>query len=217
MSNGVETVFVDAVLNKSFCIYAQGAVMQYAEDFITPKNMDLLNVYAHFSRFDAEAQPGKYDAFVIGFSFPHKSADHVVGFGAEILFRMLSMDKGHDFAVQHIGNAGESDWWYLLGSTRYFVLCFSSLYAPESPRHVDRADTSFLMFQPVHSFDRKATPLGGAISEENRMRIRENHRRNGKGYDSFTQSTHEGQKIFHGLATKDNQKWWEIAITKTIQ
>jgi FPC/CPF motif-containing protein YcgG len=205
-----EQIFTGAVVKKSFCLYAPGAVIKYADNFIVNETEDLSGIHRQFQLFDDKAIQGKYDAFVIGFSLPEQNADKVITFGTHLLFTLASMNKGEAAARELIQHASTKDWWYTFGSTRYFILCFSDSYAPGSPRYVDRKNTAFLMFQPVHSFDRKATPVGGAIAMEKRTAIRENHKRNGKPYDhTLAQSMFEGQKIFHGIQSRYSNTWWE--------
>ncbi|MGW3043802.1 hypothetical protein ACWC9T_28000 [Kitasatospora sp. NPDC001159] len=114
-----------------------------------------------------------------------------------------------------LAHAGADGWWLSLAGIRWFLVVFAPCYPATSPRSTRGSASTFLLLQPVHSFDRHATPKGTVIAPAIRKRIREAHRAAGSPYDAdLAQQTCEAAKFVAALKPGDPPvTWWSPSPT----
>ncbi|TQF06327.1 hypothetical protein E6W39_34110 [Kitasatospora acidiphila] len=126
----------------------------------------------------------------------------------EVLVGLLEAD-GND-AAEALSNAGAEHWWLTLCGTRWFALAFAPCYPADSPRFTLGSRSTFLLLQPVASFDRHATPRGSVIAEEVRQMIRHAYASVGCPYDTdLARQDVEALKFVWPLRQGDAPvQWW---------
>ncbi|MDH6140474.1 hypothetical protein P3T35_002482 [Kitasatospora sp. GP30] len=126
----------------------------------------------------------------------------------EILAGLLEADG--DAAAETLSNAGVDHWWLTLCGTRWFALAFAPCYPADSPRFTFGSGSTFLLLQPVASFDRHATPRGSVIADEVRQMIRRAYAARGCPYDvDLAQQDVEALKFVWPLHQGDAPvQWW---------
>lgn len=109
--------------------------------------------------------------------------------------------------------AGSEHWWLTLCETRWFVLVFAPCYPAASPRFTFGSSSTYVLLQPVSSFDRRATPRGTTIAPEIRERIRAVYAAEGCPYDGdLAQQDVESLKFVWPLHIGDEPvRWWQSA------
>jgi len=86
--------------------------------------------------------------------------------------------------TEALRDAEQDNWWLTLLGTRWFVLAFAPCYPASSPRATLGAPSTFLLLQPVASFDRHATPRGTVIPLQVRRSIQQAYAAAGRPYDT---------------------------------
>ncbi|GAA2117992.1 hypothetical protein GCM10009759_64860 [Kitasatospora saccharophila] len=115
-----------------------------------------------------------------------------------------------------LAGAGTDGWWLQLAGVRWFLIVFAPCYPATSPRSTRGSSTTFLLLQPVHSFDRHATPKGTVIAPAVRERIRAAHQAAGTPYDAeLAQQTAEAQKFVAPLHPDAPPVTWWLADTSS--
>ncbi|WP_371500285.1 hypothetical protein OG871_27525 [Kitasatospora sp. NBC_00374] len=111
-------------------------------------------------------------------------------------------------------DAGTPGWWLTLAGTRWFVVVFAPCYPSTSPRSTHGLTSTFLLLQPVHSFDRHASPKGSVIAPVVRQRIRDAHTVAGCPYDpALAQQDIEALKFIAPLHQDDPPvTWWQPGL-----
>ncbi len=127
----------------------------------------------------------------------------------EVLAGLLA--AGGDTVANGLRGAGSEHWWLTVCGTRWFVLAFAPCYPATSPRHTFGSRSTFLLLQPVESFDRHATPRGAVIAEEVRQMIRRAYAANGCPYDAeLAQQDVEALKFVWPKRKGDAAvRWWQ--------
>ncbi|MFJ6136253.1 hypothetical protein [Kitasatospora sp. NPDC092286] len=127
----------------------------------------------------------------------------------EVLSGLLAAE-GED-AGAALSEAGSDHWWLTLRGTRWFVLAFAPCYPAYSARFTFGSGSTYLLLQPVMSFDRHATPQGAVIADEVRQMIRLAHVGAGCPYDSaLAQQDVEALKFVWPLDRDDAPvRWWQ--------
>lgn len=101
-------------------------------------------------------------------------------------------------------------YWPAIAGERFFMISFASCYASDSPRfnHGDKA--TYILLQPVSSFERHAKD-GNAITDAMRSKIRNLFASNGQPYDgSISSLKNELVKMVAPLAVGDKVvEWWK--------
>ncbi|MFD7645677.1 hypothetical protein ACFV4P_34095 [Kitasatospora sp. NPDC059795] len=115
-----------------------------------------------------------------------------------------------------LADAGTDGWWLQLSGVRWFLIVFAPCYPDTSPRSTRGSTTTFFLLQPVHSFDRHATPKGAVIAPAVRERIRSAHQAAGTPYNTdHAQQTAEAQKFVAPLHPDDPPvTWWRARSTE---
>ena len=126
----------------------------------------------------------------------------------DLLSGLIAADGG--CPQKALTGAGSEHWWLTLCGTRWFALAFAPCYPPESPRFTFDSCSTFVLLQPVNSFDRRATPKGAVISSEIRERIRHAYAADGCPYDpKLAQQDVEALKFVWPLLIGDEPvRWW---------
>lgn len=197
----------------SYCIFAAHAKLVFGPLMSgIDISQNLEEVFQSFIEFDKISLDNNLDAFILSFNHANilQDPEMLMRVGSSLLNGLVIRDMGEAEGKEFISNAGEENWWYKFNGNRYFVICFAPCFPTDSPRHIEYP-YAFFMFQPVHSFDRKAVPKGGKIPQKARDKIREAYNKSGKKYDfKKAQSAREGEKIFAGLIGNENLMWWKI-------
>ncbi|MEV7926130.1 hypothetical protein [Kitasatospora sp. NPDC088779] len=122
---------------------------------------------------------------------------------------------GADPAAE-LSGAGADGWWLRLAGIRWFLVVFAPCYPGASPRSTRGSTSTFLLLQPVQSFDRHATPKGAVIAPAIRERIRDAHYAAGTPYDSdLAQGTTEAAKFVAVINPGDPPvAWWRPGPTE---
>lgn len=115
-------------------------------------------------------------------------------------------------AAEALATAGEENWWLTLLDTRWFVLAFAPCYPKESPRATLGTTSTFLLLQPVASFDRHATPRGAVIPESARRAIQRAYAESGRPYGAqLAMQDIESLKFVWPLPGEEDRPvtWWK--------
>lgn len=111
-----------------------------------------------------------------------------------------------------LAGAGRENWWLTLLGTRWFVLAFAQCYPAASPRATLGSASTFLLLQPVASFDRHATPRGTVIPEQARRAIQRAYADSGRPYNAqLALQDVEALKFVWPLPGQADHpvRWWE--------
>lgn len=113
-------------------------------------------------------------------------------------------------AEEALGEAGSHHWWLTLCGSRWFALAFAPCYPEASPRFTFGSQSTYVLLQPVGSFDRRATPKGSEISPGVRDHIRRAYATAGRPYDhQLAQQDVEALKFLWPLRYGDQPvQWW---------
>lgn len=120
-------------------------------------------------------------------------------------------------ASEALSAAGEEDWWLTLLGTRWFALAFAPCYPRESPRSTLGASSTFVLLQPVASFDRHATPRGAVIPESARRAVQRAYAESGRPYEArLAMQDIESLKFVWPLPGEEDRpvSWWKQARTE---
>jgi len=163
------------------------------------------------AKFAARADADELDGLLIELTH----ADHGVNLEAlamttrAVLTGLVAADG--DDTAKTLREAGSEHWWLTLFGTRWFVLAFAPCYVANSPRFTFGSDSTFLLLQPVTSFDRHATPRGGVIADDVRQMIRRAYAAAGCPYDAgLAQQDVEALKFVWPRRRGDAPvQWWQ--------
>ncbi|MEY9938573.1 hypothetical protein [Streptacidiphilus sp. MAP5-3] len=160
--------------------------------------------------FAARADDEELDGFLVEFLDPAcgNTLDALITTVRELLTGLITAD-GHDPA-HALAQADSEHWWLTLCGTRWFVLAFAPCYPAVSPRFTFGSTSTYVLLQPVSSFDRRATPRGTTVSPEVRARIRRAYAAGGCPYDhELAQQDVEALKFVWPLRLGDAPvRWW---------
>jgi len=102
-------------------------------------------------------------------------------------------------------------YWFSLAGERLFVLTFAPCYGTDSSRYGFEQESTFILFQPEHSFDRKVPPGQAVIPDFIRRRIRDEFAAHNRSYDlAITLGRYEAHRYVKPLRFGDPiVRWWE--------
>ncbi|GAB7185709.1 hypothetical protein ATKI12_5540 [Kitasatospora sp. Ki12] len=165
--------------------------------------------------FARRVEGEELDGLVLQLADPRHGAtlDALTASVRETVTGLLAV-TGSDPAAE-LAHAGADGWWLSLAGVRWFLVVFAPCYPETSPRSTRGSASTFLLLQPVHAFDRHATPKGTVIAPAIRQRIRDAHHAAGTPYDSsLAQQTCEAAKFVAALNPGDPPvTWWHPGPT----
>jgi FPC/CPF motif-containing protein YcgG len=155
MSENINNIF-RTVQAETQCPFAKSATITFARsiaaEFSVPEAAQQLyeDIAAYVQEGIATAPDGLAVALpntVIGDDFKSLTS------GFNSLYHSLKINDGSSeeaIATENIENPG---WQLTIAGQRLFTIVFSSLYPAANPRHIHEANTTFVFFQPVQSFN----------------------------------------------------------------
>jgi hypothetical protein len=115
-------------------------------------------------------------------------------------------------AQEAFADADHEHWWLTLAGTRWFVITFAPCYPASSARATLGSQSTFLLLQPVASFDRHATPRGTVIPESVRRAIQQSYAASGRPYDTeLAMQDVEALKFVWPMPGHESSpiRWWQ--------
>ena len=155
MSENINNVF-RTVQAETQCPFARSAVITFARpiaaEFSIPEAAQQLHedISAYVQEGIVAAPDGLAVAVpntVIGEDFNSLKS------GFNSLYRALKTKDGSSEEALDTENIEDPGWQLTISGQRLFTIVFSSFYPPSNPRHISKADTTFVFFQPVQSFN----------------------------------------------------------------
>lgn len=135
------------------------------------------------AEFAARVECDELDGFLVELTHPAHGSDVDALAAATLQVLAGLLEAAGVSATEALRGAGCANWWLTLLGTRWFVLAFAPCYPERSPRSTLGARSVFLLFQPVASFDRHATPRGTVIPLPVRLAIQQAYAASGRPYD----------------------------------
>lgn len=104
--------------------------------------------------------------------------------GFNSLYHALKINDGFSEKAIATENIEDPGWQLTIAGQRLFTIVFSSLYSANNPRHIHEANTTFVFFQPVQSFNTRI-PFDKDSVEFKRLKanIRSRFTEAGRAYD----------------------------------
>jgi hypothetical protein len=114
------------------------------------------------------------------------------------------------FEIPEEINDYNETYWPAIAGERFFMISFASCYPPESPRFNHGDQATYILLQPVSSFERYAKD-GNAITDALRNKIRKLFAANGQPYDgNISCLKNELVKMVAPLNIGDDVvEWWK--------
>ncbi len=199
------------IQSQTACVFAARARIESVPPFQGPDGNAAGQVaFKTLADFTARAEAEELDGLLIELVDP-LCGESLIALAAtvrDLLTALIASDGG--CPQEALAEAGSEHWWLTLCGTRWFVLAFAPCYSAESPRFTFDSRSTFVLLQPVSSFDRRATPKGAAISSEIRQRIRHAYAADGCPYDhALAQQDIEAMKFVWPLLIGDEPvRWW---------
>ncbi len=171
---------------------------------------NLARIFPHFNLFVGVSRQLELDGYVIELSSPE--------FG-QTLERLCSTVRG---VLSYFSDRDplrlncmkqeieDPSWWFSFDGERMFLLAFAPCYEPRSSRCSGGYSSTFLLFQPEHTFDRAVPPGETRIPDVVRQDIRNSFAQADQPYDSqISQSYINAYKFVKPLRLGDPVvKWW---------
>ncbi|MEY9948373.1 hypothetical protein [Kitasatospora sp. GAS1066B] len=173
------------IQQQAACVFASRARIEAALPFHgTDARAAGFAAAAALADFSARVNTEELDGLLIELTHPCHglTLDALAETTREVVGGLLAASGGQD--IGELSNPGTEHWWLTLCETRWFVLAFAPCYPADSPRHAFGSHSTFLLLQPVASFDQHATPRGAVIADEVRQMIRRAYDANGCPYDA---------------------------------
>ncbi len=165
----------------------------------------------YLAEFATRIDRDELDGLLIELTDPTHGADlDAVARSTRAVLSGLLEAQGTSEAIG-LSEVGSEHWWLTLCDTRWFVLVFAPCYDSTSPRHTFGSPSTYVLLQPVASFDRRATPRGATIKQEVRQLIRDSYTECGRQYDAeLAQQDVESLKfVWPANAGEQPVRWWE--------
>ncbi|APU21282.1 YqcI/YcgG family protein [Actinoalloteichus sp. GBA129-24] len=171
------------IQRRAACLFAPNARIESAAPFHGARAREAgVAAAAVLGAFAARIEADQLDGLMIELTRGHHG-DCLAALAATTREVLTGLLEENDATGGELASAGSEHWWLRLHGTRWFVLTFAPCYAVTSPRHTFGSSSTFIVLQPVESFDRHATPRGGLISDAVRQRIRRAYATRGCEYD----------------------------------
>jgi hypothetical protein len=183
MPDRVPTAFA-AIKERASCPFAARARIHAAEPFGGPDARAAgAAVMPLLVEFAERVERDELDGFLIELTDPvhGKDVDALAAATREVVMGLL--EAAGVSSAEALRDAGQVHWWLTLLDTRWFVLAFAPCYPASSPRATLSSPSTFLLLQPVASFDRHATPRGTVIPLQVRRAIQQAYAESGRPYD----------------------------------
>jgi hypothetical protein len=152
------------------------------------------------------------DGFII--EIPESIAGNNLTKMGGLLHRILCDLSEHDPAHEDCMNEEieSPQWWFKAAGQRVVVLVFASFYDSTHPRHTGGLPFSYILLQPIHTFERRARNEALEVSTEARERIRAVFAAQGRPYDeTISLSPFEAYKFLKPMSVGDSPiRWWEL-------
>lgn len=130
--------------------------------------------------------------------------------------RVLRVLSDRDPAGEHCLDQPIEDlaWSFALGGDKIFVNAFAPFYPEGHSRYGFGSSSTWIMFQPRHSFRRIAKPGETALPPHVRLRIRDDHAAHDRAYDpKLSAIPYEVYRCIRPLLPGDPEvRWWETTI-----
>ncbi len=186
MSEDINNIFRN-VKAETQCPFAKSATITFARsieaEFTVPETAQQLyeDIATYVQEGIATAPDGIAVALpnnVIGDDFISLTS------GFKSLYHALKIEDGSNEEAIATENIDDSDWQLTIVGQRLFTIVFSSLYPADNPRHIHEANTTFVFFQPVQSFNTRI-PFDKDSAEFKRLKanIRARFTKAGLAYD----------------------------------
>ena len=160
--------------------------------------------------FAARAEAEELDGLLVEFRDPRcgESLDALARTLRALLVGLMTADGQNP--EDALAEAGSDHWWLTLCGTRWFVLAFAPCYPETSPRFTFGSPSTYVLLQPVGSFDRRTSPRESVISPCVREHIRRTYTAAGQRYDhQLAQQDVEALKFVWPLQYGDRPvQWW---------
>ncbi|MEV6818516.1 hypothetical protein AB0M72_07145 [Nocardiopsis dassonvillei] len=201
------------IQREAACVFAARSRIEQAAAFCGPDAEEAGRAAAPLlSTFADRIDRDRLDGFVIELAHPRHGRDvkAVAATVRGVLTGLLRAEKDTS-TDDALDGAADEHWWFRACETRWFVLAFAPCYGPTSPRHGFGSGSTYVLLQPVASFDRHATPHGEVISEQVKVRIRQEYAASGRPYDTgLAAQDVEALKFVWPLAPGLAPiRWWE--------
>jgi len=201
------------IITNSKCPFAKLAKLS------EPIIVDSLDVYALveknskiISDFFVRNRITEYDALCFIFTVPEfgDTIDNLSKHTYRFLKALQKQFGGFEIP-EEIKDYNET-YWPAIEGERFFMISFASCYPPDSPRFNHGDQATYILLQPVSSFERHAKD-GNAITDVMRSKIRNLFAANGQPYDSnISCLKNELVKMVAPLTIGDQLvEWWKCA------
>ena len=202
-----------AIQQAASCPFAERARVCSAEPFTGRKPRvagiaALSALEAFTSRIDDE----ELDGFLIELTDPihGSSTDSLAAATRDVIAGLLEASGANvEEAFAHVEH---EHWWLTLCGSRWFVLIFAPCYPADSARATFGSRSTYLLLQPVASFDRHSTPRGAVIPESVRRAIQQSYAVSGRPYDTeLAMQDVESLKFVWPLPGHEDRpiRWWQ--------
>jgi hypothetical protein len=166
-----------------------------------------------FKEFIAQGPALELDGFVI--EWPEGSYGSTLGALSRTTRQVLNAIWEEDplRTKNWLEDIETPNWFYSFSGQRLFVLATGPCYDHTSSRYTYGALSTYLLFQPQHSFQRRASPLeSGTISRAHRNKIRQAFKATNQTYDlSITLGPIEAFRFVKPRNLGDPPvRWWEV-------
>lgn len=201
------------ILRASSCPFAARAAIRAARPFTgSSARAAGAAAYPALAEFTADIHREELDGFVIELASPGHGQS--IGRLSAAVFEVITglFEASGTRAADVLADAGQDNWWLPFLGTRWLVLAFAPCYPDTSARSTLGSASTFLLFQPVASFDRHATPRGTVIPEQARRSIQRAYADSGRPYRAqLAMQDGEALKFVWPLPGQEDHpvRWWQ--------
>ena len=202
-----------AIQQAASCPFAARARVRSAKPFTGRDARDAgIAALSELETFASRIDVDELDGFLIELTNPvhGSSPDALASTTREVIAGLLEATGAS--AEEAFADADREHWWLILAGTRWFVITFASCYPANSARATLGSQSTFLLLQPVASFDRHATPRGTVIPESVRRSIQQSYATSGRPYDTeLAMQDVEALKFVWPLSGGESRpiRWWQ--------
>lgn len=201
------------ILRAASCPFAARAAIKVVRPFTGTSAREAgTATLSALAQFTASIDSEELDGFLIELtsSVHGQSIGRLSATVYEVITGLLEASGTH--VDDALADAGQDHWWLTLLGTRWLVLAFAPCYPDASARSTLGSASTFLLFQPVASFDRHAVPRGTLIPEQARHAIQRAYADSGRPYRAqLALQDVEALKFVWPLPGQEEQpvRWWE--------